>query len=743
MKSKGGSISVISLLVMIMLSLMSEIVMAEYHIPATIDTVLGLDGSVWEQVCIPGFGDEENFSVIGMAEYQGRLYVMTRNDVKGAEVWRTAGTSWEQVLFPGGETNGVYGNTWMNNHMGAMIVFQDKLYFGFSSGVQGNYLRSSGGEIWRYDGMTWEPVISDRKDTEEAGTITEISGCGANDGDLTAQMTDSSKNWTPDQWAGGVLQITSGEGKFRRFDIKDNTADTLTVQQNEVAGEQGTEYTICDAKHYKNPFPPYEYDLGKVQVGDTYEIGTGYDENGFGDYWNKTLPKMTVFENKLYVSTCLNYDYGGQVWYTEDGDNWTVTQPPRSLGLFHTDPNYPDSQKPVSRGIPGLGSCDVSGLDVLYAGSLGSDGNLGACARFAKLTEDGWELIVDSSVDDNDTGTNENGFGGGMECTMYNGNFNVWSISCFKNVLYVGFQSLGGARVLYSLNGSSEDGSWFYSVGGDSGMPNGFDGVINEGVSANQGETIYQNIAVNLFPFKNYLYAGLICQYLPEFGATEEYLTGSQIWKTADGTTWQPVTTDGFGDIDVLSFEAFELFNGMLYVSASKAANTVGTGLGGAQILRLVPESNVAITKAAITYNLEKEGKDEIEIKGAFIPATTIDPSSEVVVVTVATTTAGSIFSDTISAGCFTQKEGKEKWTYKSEKQKCDTKIDSMTIDLSKSTFELKANKETLTRLPASMGDTEEVTVDIRVGNDRGLAANPFRVKKDKKTGIPVKLQFP
>ena len=743
MKSKGGSISVISLLVMIMLSLMSEIVMAEYHIPATIDTVLGLDGSVWEQVCIPGFGDEENFSVIGMAEYQGRFYVMTRNDVKGAEVWRTVGTSWEQVLFPGGETNGVYGNTWMNNHMGAMIVFQDKLYFGFSSGVQGNYLRSSGGEIWRYDGTNWEPIISDRKDTEEAGTITEISGCGANDGDLTAQMTDSTKNWTPDQWAGGVLQITSGEGKFRRFDIKGNTADTLTVQQNEVAGERGTEYTICDAKHYKNPFPPYEYDLGKVQVVDTYEIGTGYDENGFGDYWNKTLPKMTVFENKLYVSTCLNYDYGGQVWYTEDGDNWTVTQPPRSLGLFHTDPNYPDSQKPVSRGIPGLGSCDVSGLDVLYAGSLGSEGNLGACARFAKLTEDGWELIVDSSVDDNDTGTNENGFGGGMECTMYNGNFNVWSISCFKNVLYVGFQSLGGARVLYSLNGSSEDGSWFYSVGGDSGMPNGFDGVINEGVSANQGETIYQNIAVNLFPFGDYLYAGLICQYLPEFGATEEYLTGSQIWKTADGRTWQQVTSDGFGDIDVLSFEAFELFNGMLYVSASKAANTVGTGLGGAQILRLVPAASVAVTKAQITYNVEKEGKDEIMIKGSFTPATTIDPANEVIVVTVTSTTAGPIFSDTISAGCFTQKEGKEKWTYKSEKQKCDTKIDSMTIDLGKSTFELKASKETLPRLPATMGDTENITIDIRVGNDRGLATNPFRVKKDKKIGIPVKLQFP
>ena len=118
-------------------------------------------------------------------------------------------------------------------------------------------------------------------------------------------------------------------------------------------------------------------------------------------------------------------------------------------------------------------------------------------------------------------------------------------------------------------------------------------------------------------------------------------------------------------------------------------------------------------------------------------------PANEVIVVTVTSTTAGPIFSDTISAGCFTQKEGKEKWTYKSEKQKCDTKIDSMTIDLGKSTFELKASKETLPRLPATMGDTENITIDIRVGNDRGLATNLFRVKKDKKTGIPVKLQFP
>ncbi len=56
-----------------------------------------------------------------------------------------------------------------------------------------------------------------------------------------------------------------------------------------------------------------------------YEIGMGDDENGFGDFWNKTITAMRLFNNKLYVSTGLNYEYGGQIWYTENGDDWTVT----------------------------------------------------------------------------------------------------------------------------------------------------------------------------------------------------------------------------------------------------------------------------------------------------------------------------------------------------------------------------------------------------------------------------------
>jgi len=572
--------------VMVPLLVWSSSTTNAWEIPEGLGTVEGEDGSMWEKVNQPGFGSEYNMSVVAMAEYKERLYAMTRNESLGAEVWRTSGTTWEQVLFPDGEINGIYGNTWINNVWGAMMVFKDKLYFGFSSGLQGSVLKSTGCEIWRYDGEKWEAVISDKKDTEASGSITAILGCEEDDGDITAQITDSSKSCMEDEWAGGVLQITSGEGRYRRFDIITNTSDTLTVQQNEVAGSVGSEYTICGSQHYVNPFPPYEYDLGAIEVGDHYEIGTGNDENGFGNYWNKTITKMYTSKSKLYVSTGLNYEYGAQVWYTEDGDKWMVTEPTNSFGNFHTDSDYPNSQKPVSTSIASLCASSVSGAEVLYAGGAGSSGSAGMCSRVAKLTASGWELIVDANVDDNDTGTNENGFGDGMECTLQTGNFVPWSLASFDNKLIAGIQSLGGARVLYSLDGGADDDSWFYSVGGDGALPAGFDGVINGGTDG-----IYQNVAVNLFPFDDCLYAGLVATFAPAIGATEEYLTGSHIWKSSNGIAWQQVTGDGFGDDYIVGFEGFTTFADTLYLSGSKGASSSTEGLGGAKIFRLVPEN--------------------------------------------------------------------------------------------------------------------------------------------------------
>jgi hypothetical protein len=542
-------------------------------------------GSKWVQINEPGFGNANNYSIAAMAEYQGYLYAMTRNEVQGAEMYRYNG-SWEQVLFPDNETNGLYGNPWINNLWGDMVVFNNHLYCAFTSGVQGYVLKSTGCEIWRFDGNIWEPVISDRKDVDDSGFITAIAGCDDDDGDTTAHITDETKLWDPDALSGGILQITSGNGKFRRFAILGNTEDTLTVQQHEVVNDGYSEYTICSSQTFENPFPPYDYQVGVIAVGDSYEIGLGQDESGFGDTWNKAIPDMEVFEGRLYAGTGLNLLNGAQVWYTDDGDNWQLTFPANSLGLYHNDALYDNGLKPVVGSIPGMAVSAVSGIPVLYAGAATADGDLGTCARLAKLTDTGWELLVDSSIDDNTTGTNENGFGDGMDCTMFTGNFVPWTLTEFNERLFVSIQSLAGVRIMYTLTGGTDDGSWFYSVGGDADIPNGFDGEFNGGYPS-----IYQNIAANLFTFQDSLYAGIISTYAPTVGATQDYLTGSQLWKSNDGISWQCVTANGFDDEHIIAFEAFGTYNDTLFVAGNKGCVDCPYGLDpaeGCKVFKLV-----------------------------------------------------------------------------------------------------------------------------------------------------------
>ena len=183
-----------------------------------------------------------------------------------------------------------------------------------------------------------------------------------------------------------------------------------------------------------------------------------------------------------------------------------------------------------------------------------------------------------------------------------------WSLADFSSKLIVGVSG-DGARVVYAPTGLADikdDGSWSYSVGsgnvasgytdplGTSPYPNGFDGYQYTSGAAG---TKYQNLAVNLFPFSNTLYGGIIAQYVPEYNTPPgsnlvppdlSQLHGSQIWKTPDGVTWTQVTNNGFGDTNIINFEGFANFNCQLYVAGSKGASSTPSGLGGAKIFRQV-----------------------------------------------------------------------------------------------------------------------------------------------------------
>jgi len=560
--------------------------------PPAVEIILADDSSLWERVSEPGFGNDDNVSVVAMAEYQGRLYAITRNEIEGAELWRTTADGWELVAFPGGHTHGAWGNSRLNNLWSDMRVFQNRLYVGFSAGLKGEGLKSTGCEIWRFDGSAWVPVISNRADTEESGLVTAVSDCSAADNATTAVFTDDTKSWAPNQWQGGILQIQDSNGLWRPFEIVSNSSNSLTVQQNEIEGS--VEYTVCAVQPVTVGFPPYSYQLGAVGAGSAYEIGTGFDESGFGDPWNKTITDMEEFDGRLYVTTGLNSEYGAQAWRTIDGDIWEVVAPARSLGLFHTDANYLNGQKPVCSSITSLCAATVSGESVLYAGAIGTFGDQGNSSRMARLTDGGWELIVDKDVDSNDNGTNESGFGDGSSfnasyLAKLTGNFMPWSLAEFDNKLIAGVMSLGGTRVLYSEDGSPTDGSWNYAVGGDSSIPVGFDGRIHpEDTLTSWG--VYENIAAVLYPFGSELYLGMLTLYEPGFNALAEHMTGAEIWKTTDGISWEQVTGNGFGDTQTVAFEGFATFDNQMYVSGSKGCTDVDCGMAAAKIYRLIKD---------------------------------------------------------------------------------------------------------------------------------------------------------
>jgi hypothetical protein len=96
---------------------------------------------VWEQANENGFGSSANIAIAVLEPFNGILYAGTWGT---AQVWHTEnGTSWTQLL-----------TTWSvsNTDVIDMIEYNGHLYVGTSN--------AAGGELWRTDGTTWEQVVS-------------------------------------------------------------------------------------------------------------------------------------------------------------------------------------------------------------------------------------------------------------------------------------------------------------------------------------------------------------------------------------------------------------------------------------------------------------------------------------------------------------------------------------------------------------------------------------------------------
>lgn len=495
----------------------------------------GLPRVLSEPLAMPGLDDDDgNAAITASATYGDHRYLLVRNEDTGAQVWRIgSGGVAERVPFAGGHIGGFYGNNALNGLLGAMAVYRGELYVAASSGFQGARRQSTGGELWAYDGATWRPVVSYLADPDPRLTLSSVSGCADDDGDTTAVFHFDGAGLEPGTLAGATLDdIATATGDANLLVVTDNTADSITVQRDEIAFED--EFTVCDG----------------IAPGHVFELRAGTDESGFGQPWNKALPALSVAGDRLYVGSGFNYADGAEVYVTGDGRTFEVAVPRDTFG------RHPDDL-PISSSISGMYTSALSGQPTVYVGTTGTDGY---GARLLAITDGGFEFVVDDAVDPDDRGTDEGGMGQGLH--------QVVSMADYRDRLWIavmGFSGLG----IFSADDPLDASSWRVEVGDGGRFPLGW------------GDDAQLAPRLTVLGDELWITSAAFVQTRVELDDKS-----GLAWRTADGDRWQLVTGHAFGVNAVTVADVFRL--GDLTIAATARGSLASrTSFGGLRLYTL------------------------------------------------------------------------------------------------------------------------------------------------------------
>jgi hypothetical protein len=266
--------------VLILLVLVCSAVAVSFTLASAAGVVKG-----WYQSGESGFGTVDNAHISALEVYEGDLYVGTWNN-NGAQIWQSSdGVTWSEL--PAGWSQ-------QANALNDFHAYKDKLYASFDNFTQG-------GELWRGDGSTWIPVVS-----QGFGDLNNYSVDALSDfqGELiaaTGNFTNGVEIWSsPSGDVGSWIKVN--ESGFGQGGGTGNVV--MQVYQGVLYVGLGR-------------FP------GTAELWSTDDLlsWTPVFTDGQGDVNNSAVTAMAEFKDEFYIGI-RNTVSGGQLWRSVDGESW-------------------------------------------------------------------------------------------------------------------------------------------------------------------------------------------------------------------------------------------------------------------------------------------------------------------------------------------------------------------------------------------------------------------------------------
>jgi hypothetical protein len=299
-------------------------------------------------------------------------------------------------------------------------------------------------------------------------------------------------------------------------------------------------------------------------------------DNAFGDVNNNDhIDSLEGFQGYLYASTAQGHTADGtEVWRSASGDAGTWNQ-------VNTD-GFGDF---LNENFKDMVSFTAGGTTWLCGGTMN-------WTRYAQVWCTTGEMALQQAQGVAWVQKNQNGFG-------EFGHGKVWSTGVMAGYLYVGTECNNWGAcpgAVWRTDGTadpSDPGRWQWEKVFEATANNRmdivgpFDGYMYVGFDGGNGTEVWRSdtgdvgtwVQVNSDGFGDPNNGRVIVDAATVYNsdllfngvlyiATLNQVTGAQVWRTADGTTWTRANTDGFGDANTFAAELIS-FNGYLYAWAT------------------------------------------------------------------------------------------------------------------------------------------------------------------------------